>query len=374
MLVSRRDVIKMFSGATVGFVVGRHPTKVEAVPIANGCSARHYQGTNLSGWEVVLGDAGNGYHRYTVTLEDYLGQDEVWLVFVLSSNQSVTYHGITVDDITLETTTADSTPTPTNTYTPSPTRIHTVTPSTTPVILTPSPTHTRAPLTTPSITPSPTPTATDEPPTPEPENELYIPVIAGSPADTGSTLTPTATATAVPTHRPTITPTRFSSPTSTPTDTPPPTPTRTPLPPTNTPLPRPLPGHWEGTTSRDHPMSFEVVANGTQWDVFTLETDFLIGSCSGTITSISFETPLGSLGNVCVVTLDKIDVEEGRTFTATFGVPLQEENNTIHGEFKTDTSIVGSYSELIFCKDTDSGKVSMLTINDTGWNAGWVGP
>ena len=42
-------------------------------------------------------------------------------------------------------------------------------------------------------------------------------------------------------------------------------------------------GHYTGTTSRGQPMSFDVSGNGTVWSNFTLKTDFVIGSCSGTI-------------------------------------------------------------------------------------------
>ncbi len=81
-----------------------------------------------------------------------------------------------------------------------------------------------------------------------------------------------------PVPGPTLTPSPTSSPTPSPTSSPTPT---------NTPSPGPVPqdGHWTGTTSRSHPMSFDVSSGGTTWSNFVLRTDGVVGPCSVTITT-----------------------------------------------------------------------------------------
>jgi len=111
-----------------------------------------------------------------------------------------------------------------------------------------------------------------------------------TPTGTGtSTSTPTSTATH--THTPTPTPTSTSTPTPTRTATPTGTPT-----PTNTTQPTPVAGHWAGTTSRGHPMSFEVSLDSTQWISFTLETDFSAPSCG--VSSGTLETTVPGPGSI----------------------------------------------------------------------------
>jgi hypothetical protein len=48
------------------------------------------------------------------------------------------------------------------------------------------------------------------------------------------------------------------------------------------PVPDPPDGFWSGTTDRAYPVSFRIIAQGTQWKDFKLKTNFVIGGCSGT--------------------------------------------------------------------------------------------
>jgi hypothetical protein len=54
--------------------------------------------------------------------------------------------------------------------------------------------------------------------------------------------------------------------------------------------------HWIGTTSRGHPMSFDVSADSTQWSDFTLTTDFSAPSCGGS--SGTLEATVPGPGNI----------------------------------------------------------------------------
>jgi len=56
------------------------------------------------------------------------------------------------------------------------------------------------------------------------------------------------------------------------------------------PVPPAPEGHWTGTTSRGHPMSFDVSSGGATWSNFKLKTNFVIGGCSGT-TETTFSGP-----------------------------------------------------------------------------------
>lgn len=114
-----------------------------------------YTGLRLCG-DLTQGDAGNGYHRFELALDAALGQRQVWVAFVFTSDNLVSLGGLTVDDIALEVTlpvTSTPTRTPTATATASPT------PTRTPLFThTPSPTHTRAALASATPTASPSPT------------------------------------------------------------------------------------------------------------------------------------------------------------------------------------------------------------------------
>ena len=54
-------------------------------------------------------------------------------------------------------------------------------------------------------------------------------------------------------------------------------------------------GSWTGTTNRGYPVSFTVLGAGTQWDDFTLRTNFSFPGCSGTVT-VGFTQP-GTITN-----------------------------------------------------------------------------
>lgn len=114
-----------------------------------------YTGARLCG-DLTQGNAGNGYHRFELALDGALGQRQVWVAFVFTSDNLVSLGGLTIDDITLEVTlSTTSTPAPTLTATAT----ATPTPTRTPLFTrTPSPTHTHpAPVSaTPTASPSPT--------------------------------------------------------------------------------------------------------------------------------------------------------------------------------------------------------------------------
>lgn len=163
------------------------------------------------------GTTGNGYYQGSLNLSNRLGQNQVWVAFVLSTDSVVVDIGITIDDVILDVTEVGQ---PTNTPTSTP---QTSTPTATPPINTPTGTAVHG---------------------------LYLPYI-------DKPIPPTPT----PTSTPTITPT-----------------------PTDAPPGMPVPGEWSGITSRDHPISFQVSANSTQWNSFSLTTDMSNGGCSSTLT------------------------------------------------------------------------------------------
>ncbi len=125
------------------------------------------------------GSEGNGYYRRTLDLSNRLGQSQVWIAFAFISDVSITYSGMTVDDITLDVVgqvTNTPTPTSTRTFTPTPTRTATPTSTRTP---TATPTRTSSPGPTLTPTRTPTPTATRPPGTLTPA--AYLPLILCAP-------------------------------------------------------------------------------------------------------------------------------------------------------------------------------------------------
>lgn len=118
------------------------------------------------------GSEGNGYYRGTLDLGSRLEQAQVYVAFVFTSDDSVSYEGLTIDDVSLSVdtgATATSTLTPTYTPTPSPTYTPTNGPSRmpiTPVAWNYLPVILRqyvAPTPAPTITPTPTVTPTPVP-------------------------------------------------------------------------------------------------------------------------------------------------------------------------------------------------------------------
>ncbi len=99
----------------------------------------------------TAGTAGNGFYQATLDLASRLGQSQVWIAFVLQSDNSVNDIGITVDDIAL-----DVVGDPTNAWTPTATPTATHTPTRTP-------TATYTPTRTPTATHTPTEVTPDGP-------------------------------------------------------------------------------------------------------------------------------------------------------------------------------------------------------------------
>lgn len=122
------------------------------------------------------GDAGNGYYIDDLSLNSRVGESQVWVGFLLKSDSSVVYNGITIDDVTLGVTGGQiptDTPTPTPTITSTPTV--TVPPGSHSVflpVLVKAPTATPTPTDTP--TPTPTPTITPSPIPPEPGRIVFM--------------------------------------------------------------------------------------------------------------------------------------------------------------------------------------------------------
>lgn len=110
----------------------------------------NFSGTFFCG-DWTSGSAGNGYTQYTLNLNSRLGQNQVWIAFVLGSDFVIAANGMTIDDITLSQT-APTTATPTQVTTPVGTPLS--------ALFLPY-------LSKPLPTPTPTPTAT---PLPLPQN------------------------------------------------------------------------------------------------------------------------------------------------------------------------------------------------------------
>jgi len=56
--INRRDLLKLISAVIAGSFIGeRKPTDAQAAPTTAPLSTREYQGPDLSGWEIALGDA-----------------------------------------------------------------------------------------------------------------------------------------------------------------------------------------------------------------------------------------------------------------------------------------------------------------------------
>lgn len=84
-------------------------------PAGNSCPDKFLvlkstNGTNFSGstmcGDYTGGSAGNGYTEMTLNLNGEVGEDQVWLLFGLLSDGTTNQIGITVDDVSLEVSTA----------------------------------------------------------------------------------------------------------------------------------------------------------------------------------------------------------------------------------------------------------------------------
>ena len=117
----------------------------------------NFLGSRLCG-DWTQGNAGNGYHQYTIDLSSRLGERQVWLGFLFLSNASTTDIGFTIDDIILDVSGSESTNTPTPTSTPTATVEFTPAGSIyLPITIKRYPPPTPTPTATPTATPTPTP-------------------------------------------------------------------------------------------------------------------------------------------------------------------------------------------------------------------------
>lgn len=57
MSISRRNIIKMLPATVIGFLAKQQPSIIAAHPSSSQSLIRHYQGDDLSTWDVTLGDA-----------------------------------------------------------------------------------------------------------------------------------------------------------------------------------------------------------------------------------------------------------------------------------------------------------------------------
>jgi TolB protein len=86
--------------------------------VGRSVNQQQFYGTRYCGnW--TAGDDGNGYYLDTLNLNDFVGQPQVWVGFLLKSDSTVVYDGITIDDVSLHVSGGGPTDTPTPTATPS---------------------------------------------------------------------------------------------------------------------------------------------------------------------------------------------------------------------------------------------------------------
>lgn len=85
------------------YMWGRTEVSFDYLFVGSSVDGDNFNGTRYWGdWR--NGTDGNGFHRRTLDLASRLGQGQVWIGFVLSSDFSITYEGVTIDDVTLDVT------------------------------------------------------------------------------------------------------------------------------------------------------------------------------------------------------------------------------------------------------------------------------
>lgn len=94
-------------GATAASLIfymwGRTESDYDFMFVGSSTNGNDFNGTRYWGdWR--NGTDGNGFHRRTLDLSSRLGQGQVWIAFVLSSDYSITYEGMTIDDVSLDVT------------------------------------------------------------------------------------------------------------------------------------------------------------------------------------------------------------------------------------------------------------------------------
>ncbi|MBX7233866.1 MAG: DNRLRE domain-containing protein, partial [Caldilineales bacterium] len=82
---------------------GRTETGFDSMFVGSSLNGEDFNGSRYWGdWR--NGTDGNGYQRRTLDLSSRLGQGQVWIAFVLSSDYSITYEGMTIDGVRLDVT------------------------------------------------------------------------------------------------------------------------------------------------------------------------------------------------------------------------------------------------------------------------------
>lgn len=117
-----------------GAAEGSNDGCLDGLIVADGLQGESYDHGTIFCGDWTTGDRTNGYSKATLDLSGRLGAAAVWVVFGFASDESVTDIGFTVDDISLDVTTAGATATPTTrptaTVTPRVTPTKTPTPGT----------------------------------------------------------------------------------------------------------------------------------------------------------------------------------------------------------------------------------------------------
>jgi hypothetical protein len=125
----------------------------------------------------------------------------------------------------------------------------------------------------------------------------------------------------------------------------------------------PADGTWTGTTSRGHPVSFNVSSSGTQWSNFTLKTDFDFGACEGTV-QVSFTQP-GTITN-----------DQFQRSTTTFSFTGQFTGaGTASGTYNFNNLFIGGCNASLTQSGTWTATVPLPTFSDVPfsyWAHDWI--
>lgn len=85
------------------YIWGRTESGFDYFFVGSSTNGENFDGVTYSGdWR--SGADGNNYHRRTLDLTGRLGEGQVWVAFVLDTDYSITYEGMTIDDVTLNVT------------------------------------------------------------------------------------------------------------------------------------------------------------------------------------------------------------------------------------------------------------------------------
>lgn len=75
----------------------------DSLSVMSSIDGQNFSGQGHCG-DATTGTAGNGYYQANLDLSNRLGQSQVWIAFRFVSDTSITFNGITVDDVTLDVT------------------------------------------------------------------------------------------------------------------------------------------------------------------------------------------------------------------------------------------------------------------------------